>query len=114
MKKVLTIVSALFIMAGSAFAQSAQTAPTPEARAKNMTAEMSMAVTLSGEQQGKVWNLYTDYYKVVNEADALRATDAKTADAKVATAKAARDKGLKAVLTADQLKAWSADKRSTL
>lgn len=113
MKKVLTIVAALFIMTGGAFAQTTQT-QLPQVRAKGITADMSMLVTLTGDQQGQVFNIYTDYFKATDEADALRATDAKAADAKIATAKATRDKALKAILTADQLKNWSADKKSGL
>lgn len=115
MKKVFTILSALLLMAGVSFAQTGQNHnEIPEVKAKTVTANMSHIVGLDGDQQGKVFAIYTDYFKAFNESEALKATDAAAAAAKLKAATEARDKALKALLTADQLKTWNNDKNSKL
>lgn len=89
-------------------AQQAVTAsPTVFATAKKLVGKINIAVSLQGDQFGKVNDVCIEYYQ---QLDAL--TKANPADLTVKTAalKQTRDAKIKALLNANQLKSWAAFK----
>lgn len=86
--------------------QNAEGKEFPEAKAKKVVARMKGIASLTTEQVNKVNDIYIDYYKQKDALKNNKVLSKSDLKEKADAIKSKREKQLKQVLTAEQLKKW--------
>ncbi len=110
MKKQLILILLVFITtAGSILAQGTMEQK-PNARAKETYFKLKTDLTLVGEQDAKVYQVFEDYYttiqKVRDEMSASGSMDREKMKDNMQRVSGVRDAKLKVILTEEQMKKW--------
>ncbi|MEO7263902.1 MAG: hypothetical protein ABIW38_03270 [Ferruginibacter sp.] len=107
-KQILSLLLAVFVMAGAAFAQGGQR-QTPEERI-TATMEKMAALNLTAEQQVSTKKIMTEFFEAQQKSmEDMRASGTMDRDAMMAKRKElsdARDGKLKLIFNGDQMKKW--------
>jgi CRISPR/Cas system-associated exonuclease Cas4 (RecB family) len=109
-KKIILSFIAMIAVAGSIFAQDAVQVKKPHELAKETYFKLKADLSLVGEQDAKVYQVFEDYYKTQDaikvEMRAAGNTDMERMQDNMKRIAAKRDEKLKSILTEAQLQKW--------